>query len=47
MSRYVPVYIYAKENGVPAQTVYRWIREGKLTDIKKERRVVERILVGA
>ena len=38
MSKYIPVYTYAKENGVAMQNVYRWIREHKFQeeDVRKE-----------
>lgn len=45
MSNYIPIFQYAKNNGTSVQNVYRWIREGKITDIKKESVTVERIRI--
>lgn len=45
MNKYIPVYEYAKKYGIREQNVYRWIREGKLKDVKREERIVHRILV--
>lgn len=44
---FVPVHVYAKELGVPRQTVYRWIREGKImpSDVKLQTKTVERIYI--
>jgi len=49
MSKYIPVYEYAKKRGVTIQTVYRWIRERKLKDedVKRETVTVERLKVKA
>jgi len=30
MNNFIPVWKYAKEKGVSRQTIYRWIREGKI-----------------
>lgn len=47
MNNFVPVYKYAQDNEVPKQTVYRWIREGKIRkeDIKIEEVVTKRIRI--
>lgn len=47
MSDFVPVYKFAKANGVSAQTVYRWIRERKIPEenVKREKVTVERIRI--
>lgn len=44
---FVPVHTYAKHLGVPRQTVYRWIREGKISasDVDVKTKTVERIYV--
>lgn len=49
MSKFVPVYLYAQKKNIPKQTVYRWIREGKIKeeDIKREEITVTRIRVKA
>lgn len=37
-NEFIPIYQYAKEHSVTVQTVYRWIREHKISpeDLKKE-----------
>lgn len=40
----IPVWEYAKQKGLPKQTVYRWIREGKLR-AKTVKKTVERLFV--
>ena len=42
---YIPIYAYAKKYGVSKQTVYRWIREGKVKDTKTEILSVERLRI--
>jgi len=44
-NKYIPIHEYAKLVGTSRQNVYRWIREGKIKDFKKEKVVVERIKV--
>lgn len=41
----IPIYKYAKNKGVQRQTVYRWIREGKLKNYKIVEKVVTRIVI--
>ncbi len=47
MSKYVPVYEYAKAKNTSVQNVYRWIRERKIKeeDVKVEDIVTKRIRV--
>jgi len=45
MNNYIPIYEYAKLKGVSKQNVYRWIREGKIKDFKKEKIEVTRIKI--
>ena len=47
MNSFIPVWKYAKEKGVSRQTVYRWIREGKIPPekLQKAKVEVERILI--
>jgi predicted site-specific integrase-resolvase len=44
-NNYIPIYQYAQKHNLPVQTIYRWIREGKLEDkykivIKEVKRIV-------
>jgi excisionase family DNA binding protein len=41
----IPIYEYAKMKGVQRQTVYRWIREGKLKNYKVIEKIVQRIVI--
>jgi len=34
-NNYIPIWQYAKEQNTSVQNVYRWIREGKIKDVKK------------
>ena len=45
MSREIPIYEYAKMKGVKRQSVYRWIREGKLKNYKIIEKIVQRIVI--
>ena len=47
MTKYIPIYEYAQNKGTSKQNVYRWIREGKLKDIKKETVTVERLRINS
>lgn len=44
---YIPIYKYCEETKIPKQTVYRWIREGKLKEgeYKIIEKTVTRILI--
>jgi len=44
---YIPIYKYCELKKIPKQTVYRWIREGKLKDgeCKIVEKTVKRILI--
>ena len=41
----IRVYQYAKEKNVTIQTVYRWIREGKIKNFKRVKRTIEKIYI--
>lgn len=41
----IGVWEYAKKNGITVQTVYRWIREGKVPDDQFERVMIARIKI--
>ena len=45
MNNFVPIWKYAKEKGISRQTIYRWIREGKVSPDKfrKTEVVIKRI----
>lgn len=45
MNNYITIYQYAKLVGTSTQNVYRWIREGKIKDFKREKIQVERIRI--
>lgn len=45
MSKEIPIYQYAKDMKVQRQTVYRWIREGKLKNYKIIDKIVKRIVI--
>lgn len=47
MNNFIPIYEYAELNGVKVQTVYRWLREGKMKkeDFRIEDVVVKRIRI--
>ena len=47
MTKYIPIYEYAQNKGTSKQNVYRWIREGKLKDIKKETVTVDRLRINS
>ena len=40
--KFIPIYQYAKEKNVSRQTVYRWIREGKIPE--NQIRIIEKIV---
>ena len=42
MIKFIPIYQYSKEKGVSRQTIYRWIREGKVPEGRV--RTVEKIV---
>ena len=46
-SEFIPIWQYAKDNGLTRQTIYRLIRESKFKDedVKITEKVVERILI--
>lgn len=45
MNEFIPIYEYCKKYNVSKQNVYRWIREGKIKDFKKIKKVVERMVI--
>ena len=47
MTKFVPVYEYAKKYDTSKQNVYRWIREGKfnVSDLTEEEVVSKRIRI--
>ena len=45
MNKYISIHKFAQKNNVSPQNVYRWIREGKINEIKKEKITVERLRI--
>lgn len=44
-AKWISPFEYAKRKGLSVNSVYRQIREGKITKIKREKREVERIMI--
>lgn len=44
-TEWISPFEYAKRKGISLNSVYRHIREGKIKNIKREQRVVERIMI--
>lgn len=46
-NNFIPIYIYAKKHGIPKQTIYRWIREGKIKpeNVKEIEKIVKRKVI--
>lgn len=45
MAKYISVYEYALKNGLSNDTLMRWIKKGKVKDIKRVTIEVERIFI--
>jgi len=47
MTKYIPIYEYAKQTGASKQNIYRWVRERKFDEdeVKVEEILVKRIKI--
>jgi len=47
MTKLIPVYEYAQQQGISLQTAYRWIRERKIPEenVKKIEKTVTRLMI--